>query len=70
MPFYRQHLKMCPENLINQDITVFLAEKYGPSNKKKESPAAEPTVSFDQKPEPQAGLSSEPVIPLRNFDRD
>ena len=70
MPFYRQHLKMCPENLINQDITVFLAEKHRPSDEKKESSLAESTPSFDQKPEPQADLSSEPVIPLRNFDRD
>ncbi|MFQ5443530.1 MAG: hypothetical protein ACE5EK_02825 [Nitrospinales bacterium] len=27
MPFFRQHLKMCPENFINPEITVFLAER-------------------------------------------
>ncbi len=27
MPFFQQHLKICPENFINPDLTVFLAEK-------------------------------------------
>lgn len=27
MPFFRQHLKMCPENKINPDITVFFAKR-------------------------------------------
>ena len=27
MPFYRQHLKMCPENLVNPELTVFMIEK-------------------------------------------
>ena len=27
MPFFRQHLKMCPENKIHPDITLFFAQK-------------------------------------------
>lgn len=27
MPFFRQHLKMCPENTINPYMTVFFAER-------------------------------------------
>ena len=27
MPFFQQHLKLCPENTLNPDITVFFAEK-------------------------------------------
>ncbi len=27
MPFFRQHLKMCPENQLNPQVTVFLLEK-------------------------------------------
>ncbi len=27
MPFFRQHLKMCPENTINPEATIFFAEK-------------------------------------------
>lgn len=27
MPFFRQHMKICPDNKINQDITVFFAKK-------------------------------------------
>jgi hypothetical protein len=27
MPFFQQHLKMCPENLLNPQVTVFLLEK-------------------------------------------
>ncbi len=69
MPFYRQHLKMCPENLINQDITVFLAEKHNTEEGKEETSTTEPNILPDQKPEPQAGLASEPDIPLRSFDR-
>jgi len=70
MPFYRQHLKMCPENLINQDITVFLAEKHNSSGTKKESEAEVSTPSSDSKTEPQVNPASEPIIPLRNFDRE
>ncbi|MCH8158185.1 MAG: hypothetical protein IID18_10650, partial [Nitrospinae bacterium] len=43
MPFFRQHLKMCPENLIDEDITVFLAEKRGATDKKEAPPAQETT---------------------------
>jgi hypothetical protein len=70
MPFYRQHLKLCPENLINQDITVFLAEKHNSSGTKKESEAEVSTPSSDSKTEPQVNPASEPIIPLRNFDRE
>ena len=70
MPFYRQHLKLCPENLINQDITVFLAEKHNSSGTKKESEAELSTPSSDSKTEPQVNTVSEPIIPLRNFDRE
>jgi hypothetical protein len=68
MPFYRQHLKMCPENIINQDITVFLTEKRGPSETKKESEVSIPLPSSES--EPQANPASEPIIPLRNFERE
>ena len=27
MPFFNQHRKMCPENQVPPDLTVFLAEK-------------------------------------------
>ncbi len=27
MPFFRQHFKMCPDNKINPDITIFFAKK-------------------------------------------
>jgi hypothetical protein len=27
MPFFREHLKMCPENRVNPDVSVFLTEK-------------------------------------------
>ena len=27
MPFFNQHRKMCPENQVHPDVTVFLAEK-------------------------------------------
>ncbi|MFQ5672597.1 MAG: hypothetical protein ACE5G9_05840 [Nitrospinales bacterium] len=29
MPFFRQHLKMCPDNAINPDLTVFMLKKRG-----------------------------------------
>ena len=69
MPFYRQHLKMCPENLINQDITVFLAEKKNTEEIKEESSIIESNILPDQKPKPPENLTSEPDIPLRSFDR-
>jgi hypothetical protein len=69
MPFYRQHLKMCPENLINQDITVFLAEKRSPSKTKKEPETKESISSSGSKSEVQENPTSEPIIPLRNFER-
>jgi hypothetical protein len=70
MPFYRQHLKLCPENLINQDITVFLTEKRNSSETKKESEAEVSTPSSDSETELQVNPASEPIIPLRNFDRE
>ena len=68
MPFYRQHLKLCPENLINQDITVFLAEKRDSLEEKKES-QTKTSISSEHKAEPQVDLNSEPQVPLRNFER-
>ena len=70
MPFFRQHLKICPENLINQDITVFLAEKNGTPGEQKESKAELSTPLLDRKPETQVDMTSEPDIPLRGFNRD
>ena len=70
MPFFRQHLKICPENLINQDITVFLAERHGSLGEKKEGASELSTPLSEQKPEPQIDLSSEPDIPLRGFNRN
>jgi hypothetical protein len=70
MPFFRQHLKICPENLINQDITVFLAEKHGSLGGKKEEASELSTSLSEKKPEPQIDLSSEPNIPLRGFNRN
>ncbi|GJL79177.1 MAG: hypothetical protein NPINA01_21660 [Nitrospinaceae bacterium] len=45
MPFYRQHLKMCPENQVNPELTVFLVEK---KQVKKEEPPPLPPVEIDQ----------------------
>ena len=70
MPFYRQHLKLCPENLINQDITVFLTEKRISSETKKESEAEVSIPTSDSETEPQVNIAPEPIIPLRNFDRE
>jgi len=44
MPFFRQHLKMCPENQVNPDLVVFLAQKKGVE--KKTEPIAT-TEEFD-----------------------
>ena len=56
MPFFRQHLKMCPENLINEELTIFMAEKV---IKKKETP---PTPKIDEP-------IKIPDIPIRDFSR-
>jgi hypothetical protein len=34
MPFFRQHLKMCPENQVHPDLCVFLLEKKAPADNK------------------------------------
>ena len=34
MPFFRQHLKMCPENQVDPELCVFLLEKKEPEAKK------------------------------------
>ena len=70
MPFFRQHLKICPENLINQDITVFLAEKNGPPKEQKETNTKLSTPLSSHKPEPHVDITSGPEIPLREFDRN
>ena len=70
MPFFRQHLKICPENLINQDIAVFLAEKNGATKEQKES-KNELSMSLSKDiPESQEDIASEPDIPLRGFNRN
>ena len=43
MPFFRQHLKMCPENQVNPDLVVYLAQKKGDEEKKAAPPAKEDT---------------------------
>ena len=43
MPFFRQHLKMCPENQVNPDLVVYLAQKKGEEEKKAAPPAKEDT---------------------------
>ena len=43
MPFFRQHLKMCPENQVNPDLVVFLAQKKSIEEKKADPPATEDT---------------------------
>ena len=43
MPFFRQHLKMCPENQVNPDIVVYLTQKGGEQKKKTDPPATEDT---------------------------
>ena len=43
MPFFRQHLKMCPENQVNPDLVVYLAQKKGEEEKNAAPPAKEDT---------------------------
>ncbi len=58
MPFYRQHIKMCPENLVNPELTVFMLEK-------KQIPADEPG------PPPPAEIKEDMPQPnLRGFRRN
>ena len=45
MPFFRQHLKMWPENQVNPDLCVFLAQKKG--EEKKAEPLATTEGEFD-----------------------
>ena len=45
MPFFRQHLKMCPENQVNPDLVVFLAQKKG--EEKKADPLTTTEEEFD-----------------------
>ena len=58
MPFYRQHLKMCPENLVNPELTVFMIEK-------KQAPKEEP-----QTPPPVEIKEDLPQPILRGFRRN
>lgn len=60
MPFYRQHLKMCPENLVNPDLAVFLLER------KPVAPPVKPPVPLAT----ENKEASEPdPLPLRSFKR-
>ena len=43
MPFYRQHLKMCPENLVNPELTAFMIEKKQVTKKEPSPPPSEET---------------------------
>jgi len=61
MPFFRQHLKMCPENLVNPDLAVFLVEKKPAAQP--ETPPSPPPLAQKEEPEPPAPL------PLRSFKR-
>ena len=48
MPFFRQHLKMCPENQVHPDLCVFLLEKKAPEEKTVIQPASDQATSeFD-----------------------
>jgi hypothetical protein len=48
MPFFRQHLKMCPENQVNPDLCVFLLEKKIKEEKKEiQPPSDQATSNFD-----------------------
>jgi hypothetical protein len=47
MPFFRQHLKMCPENQVNPDLCVFLLEKKIPEEKKGIQSTASAEENFD-----------------------
>ena len=59
MPYYRQHLKMCPENIVNPDLTVFLLEKI---DKPKTQVVEEKKI-----PSQQVEI---PMAPLRSFKRE
>ena len=43
MPFFRQHLKMCPENQVNPDLVVYLTQKKGDQEKKADPQATQDT---------------------------
>ncbi|MBT5377225.1 MAG: hypothetical protein HOL15_10460 [Nitrospinaceae bacterium] len=60
MPFFRQHLKMCPENQVNPDLCVFLLEKKMPEEKKDIQPASDQATSTFDGTAPQ----------MRGFRRD
>jgi hypothetical protein len=66
MPFFRQHLQMCPDTLINEDIAVFLAEKRSEADPQKTplTPAEEAT------PKPPTDSEVDSDIPLRGFTRN
>jgi hypothetical protein len=51
MPFYRQHLKMCPENQVNPDLTVFLLEKKQ-MQLEEETPPPPPVETKEGLPQP------------------
>ena len=58
MPFYRQHLKMCPENQVNPDLAVFLLEKKIVVEEEPPTPA----------PPTEENKESDP-LPIRSFER-
>ncbi|MFQ5449228.1 MAG: hypothetical protein ACE5E9_01285 [Nitrospinaceae bacterium] len=58
MPFYRQHLKMCPENKVNPEFTVFLAEKIEKKEPSQEEPPRQTTPAEEKSFDPP---------PLRSF---
>lgn len=58
MPFFRQHLKMCPENQVNPEQAIFMLEKRDPS-----APSAPPTSTSESIP----GATE---IEIRGFERN
>jgi hypothetical protein len=60
MPFFRQHLKMCPENQVHPDLCVFLLEKKGPEEKK----------NIQSAPESAEGEFEGTIPQMRSFRRD
>ena len=57
MPFFQQHLKMCPENKINPDQTIFYLEKRDLS-------------SIIKEPEPTPIPDEQLNIEIRGFSRN
>jgi len=67
MPFFRQHLKMCPENQVNPDLCVFLLEKKGFQEEKEEKQEEKKEI---QPASDQATSNFDGTVPqMRGFKR-